>query len=240
MPSNWVALFSGGKDSSWALYRAQLEGINVVRTMTAQPAGDSYLFHTPATDLAALLSESMGIPHTAFAVETAPADESIDSSRQGDRELEALEEALIRLDTSIAGGVDGIITGVVASRFQRDRVDRLCSDHDLDLYDPLWECDPEATLQEMIDTGFDIRIIAVAAGGLDRSWLGRTLDTDTVAELCELAASHGVHPMGEGGEYETLVVDGPHLRVPLQFEARKIWDGTRGRLEITDATLAGD
>ena len=47
--SNWVSLFSGGKDSSWALYRALEEGLDVSRLLTVHPAGDSYMYHTPAT-----------------------------------------------------------------------------------------------------------------------------------------------------------------------------------------------
>jgi len=52
MTDDWVSLFSGGKDSSWALYRALEEGLDVSRLLTVHPAGDSYMYHTPATELA--------------------------------------------------------------------------------------------------------------------------------------------------------------------------------------------
>jgi diphthine-ammonia ligase len=92
----------------------------------------------------------------------------------------------------------------------------------------------------MLDAGFDIRIIRVAAGGLDESWLGRRLDRGALADLETLQESHGVHPLGEGGEFETLVVDGPHMSRSVELEYTTEWDGTRGQLRIEDAWLSGD
>jgi len=58
----WVSLFSGGKDSSWALYQALERELPVERLVTVHPAGDSYMYHVPATRLASLAAESIGIP----------------------------------------------------------------------------------------------------------------------------------------------------------------------------------
>src|SRR6056297_724865 len=66
----WVSLFSGGKDSSWALYRALERGYSVERLLTVHPEGDSYMYHVPETRLAGLAAESIGIP----LVEVEPAD----------------------------------------------------------------------------------------------------------------------------------------------------------------------
>ena len=62
MTDAWVGLFSGGKDSSWAVYRAQQEGLNVERLLTVHPSEDSYMYHVPETKLARLAAESMEIP----------------------------------------------------------------------------------------------------------------------------------------------------------------------------------
>lgn len=238
MAGSWAALFSGGKDSSWALYEAQQTGKTIVRTVTAQPTGDSYLYHTPATHLPSLLAQSAGIQHTTFPVKTAATDPAADSTRRGDQELAPLLAAVQSIDEDLSGGLDGLVVGAVESRFQRDRVERLCDHLGLELFAPLWHCDPQAALTEMIEAGFDIRIVAVAADGLDETWLGRRLDANAMTKLLELQSDRGIHPMGEGGEYETVVVDGPHLDRPLQFESSPEWDGTRGRLDIDDAWLA--
>ena len=39
-------------------------------------------------------------------------------------------------------------------------------------------------------------------------------------------------------EYETLVVDGPHMDRRIELEYETVWEGTRGWLEVEDAWLA--
>jgi uncharacterized protein (TIGR00290 family) len=89
----------------------------------------------------------------------------------------------------------------------------------------------------MLDAGFEILIVQVAAAGLDESWLGRRLDADALDELVALNERYGVHPLGEGGEFETLVTDGPHMHRPIELEWERVWEGSRGHLRVTDARL---
>jgi len=233
----WVSLFSGGKDSSWALYRALEEGLPVERLLTVHPEGDSYMYHVPATDLASLAAESVGIELVDVYPDEFGADDAIDAGEQGDLELEPLEAALRELDGDLDGGLAGVTVGAVESAFQNDRVESMSDRLGIDTFAPLWERDPREIAAEMLAAGFEIRIIRVAAGGLDGSWLGRTLDADAIAELAELHESYGVHLLGEGGEFETLVTDGPHMQRPIELEYETEWDGTRGSLRITDARL---
>ncbi|MFB6137558.1 MAG: diphthine--ammonia ligase [Halobacteriaceae archaeon] len=234
----WVSLFSGGKDSAWALYRALESGRDVSRLVTVHPSPDSYLYHVPATDLAGLAAESIGID----LVEVEPGDlgatAATDASAQGDRELEPLEAALRELDGDLPGGVGGVVAGAVESAYQTDRIRGLCDRLDAELYAPLYGRDPRALGDAMLDAGFEIRVVQVAAAGLDASWLGRTLDAAALDELAGLGEEHSVHLLGEGGEFETLVTDGPHMDRPIRIEAEPAWEGTRGTLEITDAWLA--
>jgi len=236
MSDQWVSLFSGGKDSSWALYQALENDMDVTRLLTVHPQGDSYMYHRPATDIATLAAESLSIP----LLEVTPqnfetSSESLNSTARGDAELEPLEAKLASLEESLELG--GVIAGAVESEYQTSRIQGLCDRLGLDLFAPLWQRDPLKLGEAMIDAGFEIQIIQVAAAGLDESWLGRTLDSTALEELCGLNESHGVHVLGEGGEFETLVTDGPHLRQPIRFEADTEWDGMRGQLRITDAWL---
>ncbi|ADJ15919.1 diphthine--ammonia ligase [Halalkalicoccus jeotgali] len=231
---NWIALFSGGKDSSWALYRALDSGRTVSRLLTVHPAADSYMYHVPATDLAALAADSIGID--LLEVESAVGtDGVVDSGTQGDAELEPLERALSDLDTAV--GVDGIIAGAVESEFQTTRIEAMAERLDAETYTPLWERDPVALAEAMLAAGFEIQIVQVAAAGLDESWLGRSLDRAALEELIALNERYGVHVLGEGGEFETLVTDGPHMDRPIELEYAVEWDGTRGKLQVTDAWL---
>ncbi|WP_254522383.1 diphthine--ammonia ligase [Natrinema caseinilyticum] len=234
----WVSLFSGGKDSSWALYRAIERGLPVERLVTVHPEGDSYMYHVPATDLTALAAESLGIELIDVEPEDFGAEAAVDSSSQGDDELEPLEAALADLDRELPGGVAGVTAGAVESEYQTSRIRGMCDRLGCDLFAPLWRQDPRELADAMLDAGFEITIVQVAAHGLDESWLGRTLDREAIADLEALHEDYGVHILGEGGEFETFVVDGPHMdrRIDLAYETE--WDGTRGRLRITDARLA--
>jgi ABC transporter with metal-binding/Fe-S-binding domain ATP-binding protein len=232
----WVSLFSGGKDSSFALYRALERGLPVERLVTVHPQGDSYMYHVPATDLAGLAAESIGVPLVDVHPDDFEAAEATDAGRQGDTELEPLEAALSELAGEL-GSIAGVTAGAVESAYQADRVAGMCERLEADLFAPLWQRDPEELAGEMLDAGFETRVVQVAAAGLDESWLGRRLDADTLADLRALHAEYGVHLLGEGGEFETLVTDGPHMDRPIELEYTTEFDGTRGRIRVEDARL---
>lgn len=234
---DWVSLFSGGKDSSWALYRGQEEGLDVSRLLTVHPEGDSYMYHTPATHLATLAAESLDIPLVEVSPGDLGAESAADSGAQGDAEIEPLEAALRELQTDADVDLAGVTAGAVESEFQTSRIQALCDRLEIDLFAPLWQRDPESLATEMLDAGFEIRIVQVAAAGLDESWLGRTIDEAALAELQALHERYGVHILGEGGEFETFVVDGPHMdsRIGLDFDTE--WEGTRGHIVVEDAWL---
>ncbi|SIS06415.1 diphthine--ammonia ligase [Natronorubrum thiooxidans] len=233
----WVSLFSGGKDSAWALYQALEDGLEVSHLVTVHPAGDSYMYHVPATDLAALAADSIGIPLIDVEPDDFEADAAADSSAQGDDELEPLEAALVDLDDRLEGGIAGVTAGAVESEYQTSRIQGMCDRLGCELFAPLWQEAPRDLADAMLEAGFEITIIQVAAHGLDESWLGRTLDREALEELERLNDEYGVHILGEGGEFETLVVDGPHMdqRIALEYDTE--WEGTRGRVRITDARL---
>jgi ABC transporter with metal-binding/Fe-S-binding domain ATP-binding protein len=235
MTDQWASLFSGGKDSSWALYRALEDGLNVTRLVTVHPGDDSYMYHVPATNLAALAAESIGIDLLEVDPDDLGAEAATDSAAQGDAELEPLEAALGEL----AGEIDlvGVTAGAVESEFQTSRIEAMCDRLGIDLYAPLWQRDPVTLAEEMLDAGFEILIVQVAAAGLDESWLGRRLNADALDELVALNERYGVHPLGEGGEFETLVTDGPHMDRPIELEWERVWEGSRGHLRVTDARL---
>jgi len=235
----WVSLFSGGKDSSWALYRALEDDLSVEWLVTVHPEGDSYMYHVPATRLAGLAAESIGIPLVAVEPGDLGAETATDAGAQGDAELEPLEAALDSLADEL-GEVAGLTAGAVESEYQTSRIQAMADRLGADLFAPLWQEEPRELARAMLDAGFDIRIVQVAAAGLDESWLGRRLDADALADLETLNEDYGVHLLGEGGEFETLVTDGPHMDRPIELDYAREYDDAagRGRIRIEDAWLA--
>jgi len=216
-----VALISGGKDSSFAMYKALQVGHEITYLITIKSQNpDSYMYHTPNIHLTELFAEATGIPLISEV-----------SSGEKEREVDDLERALQRIE------VDGVVPGVIESEYQASRVRRVCESLGLEMYAPLWHQDPEMLLREMIKV-LDARIVHVSALGFDEGWLGRKIDEPTIEELKVLKERYGIHLAGEGGEYESLVVDAPFFtkRIVL-IKTKRVWHGDYGTLNVLEAAL---
>ncbi|MGC9118425.1 MAG: diphthine--ammonia ligase [Thermoproteus sp.] len=194
-----LALYTGGKDSHYALMRAVEEGHTVKCLITAEPARqDSYMFHAVNARWALLHGEAMGVPH--YLVEVSGVKE---------REVEELGEVLARYRREC--GAEGVLTGAIASRYQKERVDRLAERLGLAHVAPLWGRDQgELLLAEAASEEFVI--VAVMAMGLDARWLGARIGPREAEALLSLSKRYGFSPVGEGGEFETYVMASPLLR----------------------------
>jgi diphthine-ammonia ligase len=220
-----AVLFSGGKDSTMAVYKAIMEGWEVEYLVSMHSENPhSYMFHVPNIHLTKYLSQSLGIP-------------LIQAKTPGEKE-EELKDLKDTLRTLKDKGVDAVFTGAIASKYQKSRIDVLCQEVGLESHAPLWHRDPEEYMHEIIELGFEVMITSVAAEGLDKSWLGRVIDEDLLNELKILHAKHGLHMAFEGGEAETLSLNGPIFKKKLHIlQSKKVWDVDSGHLVIEDAIL---
>lgn len=191
-----VALTSGGKDSNAAIYRMLNRNNRLCCLLSVKSDNKhSYMFDTD-TGLVESQADSWGVPLLEVRTEGVK-----------EEELEDLEEGLLRARE--VHGVEGVVSGALASTYQRDRVERVAERAGLKVFAPLWRQDPENYMRWLVREGFGIRIDDVAARGLEESWVGRTLDEESVEKLVELSREHGFHAAGEGGEYETSVTELP-------------------------------
>lgn len=216
-----AALFSGGKDSNYALFCAQHYGWDVIHLVSVFSAsGESYMYHIPAIELTRLAAESIGIP--LVEVITPPEPET---------ELLPLKETLKKL------GVDGIVSGALASEYQRRRLDQICQDIGIKSFAPLWHKNQRHYIHEMVGEGFEVMVTGCYAEGLDESWLGRVLDHKALAELDRLHEKYGISIAGEGGEYESFVAYGPHMSRRVCIEYEKEWKRDSGKIIVKKAWL---
>ncbi|MFH1473588.1 MAG: diphthine--ammonia ligase [Candidatus Aenigmatarchaeota archaeon] len=215
-----IALVSGGKDSIYAIYKAKQDDHEVKYAATIHSKNpDSYMYHTPNIGLTLMQSRLMGIQMVS--------KESLGIKEQEVRDLEIL---LKNLDA------EGVVCGAIASKYQRDRVEKVCKELKLKLLAPLWGMNPEKLLREMLKNGFEIIITAVAADGFDESWLGRKIDDACIKDLLKLEKKHNISIVGEGGEFETFVLDCPLFSKKLEItKAEKVWKDNSGVYEIKDA-----
>jgi uncharacterized protein (TIGR00290 family) len=93
-------------------------------------------------------------------------------------------------------------------------------------------------LDELVKLKIEAIIVGVYAHGFTSDWLGRKIDQATINDLLELNKKYQVSLVGEGGEYETLVLDAPFFRKKMQLiETEKVWEGQSGYLLVKRATL---
>lgn len=220
-------LFSGGKDSTFALWCAIHQGYDVACLLTIFPQrSDSWMFHYPDIEWTRLQAEAVGIPHV-----------TANASGVKEEELGAMKEALLGLKRT--HGIDCIVSGAIASEYQRWRIEMICHELELRSVAPLWWKDPGRLLTEQVQMGFEFILTACMAMGLTSDWLGRTIDSKAIDELKAISKRYGVSLVFEGGEAETYVTNAPIFNRRIRIaEARPVWKGDSGYLDIVRASLS--
>ena len=221
------SLFSGGKDSTYAIYLAQKQGHEVTCLLSIfTKSEESHLLHYPNLQWTKLQSESMSIPQL-----------TINSkSNETDDELFALEKLLQNAKDQFH--IEGLVHGGIKSQFQKEKFESLCSKLDLVAITPLWNTEPEQYMNDLLNSNFVFIMITVSSDGLDDTWLGKEITKSDIDTLKNLSEKFGFNLNFEGGEAETFVVNCPLYESSIKInQAKKIWDGYRGRFEIVDAEL---
>ncbi len=207
---NCAVLFSGGKDSAYAAYLAQKNGLRLACLLTVISSNpESYMFHTPNISQVDKQAEAMDIP---LLVQQTPGVK--------EKELEDLRR-IIR-ESQQRYDIQGVITGAVESAYQASRVKKICNELDLDCFNPLWQKDQFELLTDLLHDDFMVMITGVFAYPLDASWLGRIIDRDFIMDAGRLYGTYRINPAGEGGEFETFVLNCPLFKNPLRVVDKKI------------------
>ena len=225
------ALFSSGKDSNYALYEMQRQNYEISCLITIKSKNpDSYMFHSANIVIAKLQAEALGIPIV-----------EIESSGEKENELRDLERALKIAREKFK--INGIVTGALASNYQRKRIENAADSCGLRVFSPLWQKNQELELKEIVNAGFKFIITKIACAGLGKEWLGKEIGAGEVEKLIALSRKSGFNAAGEGGEYETLVLDAPNFRKRIaidKFEIKSTSEFTHEFIaDLNSATLSG-
>jgi len=219
-----AVLFSGGKDSCRTVYWCLKNKYDVKYLVTMIPKKeDSWMFHFPNIRLTELSAEAIGLPFV-----------SKETFGIKEKEVEDMKKVLKVLD------IDAVACGGIFSNYQKTRIEKVCKELNLKFLAPFWQTDPEKFLKDTIDLGFDVRIVGVYAEGFDESWLGGKIDKKTLEDLKELNREYSINLIGEGGEYESLVIDGPIFKKKIKIiDSEKVWEEKTqsGYLKIKKARL---
>ena len=216
-----IASWSGGKDSCFALHKAQQRGHQIQSLLIMMQDQDKSNFHMISSELLDAQSEALGIP--IIKIPTTP---------------ETYEQQFKKaLQQAKANGAQGIVTGDIFDVAQHEAgwLERICANVGLTPVKPLWHRNTNEVLNEFIIEGFKATVVRVKTALLSNDWLARTLDQQFFNDLKKLG---NVDLCGEYGEYHTFVTDGPIFKKKIEIQETKTSNiNGWGRLEITKFAL---
>ncbi len=220
-------LFSSGKDSTAAAYIMKQQNYELACLITLKSQNpDSYMFQTAGTELVTLQAEAMNLP-------------LIIQETVGEK-----EEELADLETALRcaqkeHSIQGVVSGALFSTYQRDRIEKICDQLGLKIFSPLWHKSQDQHMEELLRAGFKMIFTAVAAEGLDQTWLNREITLRDIITLKKLHASVKLNVAGEGGEFESAVLDCPLFTQKIIIDGAEIveHDQHSARLLIQQAHL---
>ncbi len=212
-----VSLFSGGKDSFLSAQVAMEQGFEIIAAITVIPEEFSFMFHYPNAHMSHYAADLLGL-----------------------NVIETSEENLWKMIAHMVENdhVEAVISGAIASDYQKTRIEAACTDLGIMSFTPLWRMDQESELQQIIMRGIIPIIVSVSAEGFDTNDLGMTIDSGYLETLKKKNERYGINITGEGGEYETFVTGITTGKRVIIEESEKVWEGSHGYLLINKARVS--
>lgn len=251
-----LILSSGGKDSCYSVWWSLLKGWDVAGIVTVQIDGDdSMMFQLPASQVAGLQASSSKIPWLTVNLSGTPEEEMLELREylkpiiDGDYASKIWnEDEWLRYwpndwsrpiieQFNPNEKIDAIVTGALRSDYQKTRIERMAYDLGVKSFNPLWHHDPYSHMRDLVDHGFELLFTSVSADGLNQEWLGTVLNHESLMRLFELSKKHRFSIDGEGGEFETTVINAPWMGKKISITGDAIWCGHNGYYHINDAKL---
>jgi asparagine synthase (glutamine-hydrolysing) len=204
-----AALISGGKDSLYAAYLESKNNELVCLITFKSKRDDSYMFHIPNIELVKVQAKALNLPLI-----------FVESSGIKEKELVDIRKSLIKAKKRYK--IEGIVSGALASQYQKSRIDKICKELKLKSLAPLWNIEPEVYMHDLMRNRFEVIITGIAACGLDKNFLGRKIDEELFNKLKEVNKKTGIHIGFEGGEAESFVLDCPMFNKKIRIINSKI------------------
>ena len=207
---NLGVMFSGGKDSCYAAYLMKKHNYNLKCLLTMVSKNKySYMFHTPNISLTKTQAKAMGLP-------------ILIQQTAGEKEDELKDLRKLLQEAKKKYNIDGIVTGALFSSYQRERFEKVADKLGLKVFSPLWHKNQEEEMREIVNDNFKIIFSSVAAEGLNEKWLGKIITNKDIDRLVELNKKIGLNIAGEGGEFESFVLDCPLFKKEIKITKSKI------------------
>lgn len=209
-----AVLFSGGKDSTLALdYALRYSKVKCLISIASENP-ESFMFHTPSIEFVEMQAECIGLP-------------LILQKTKGEKEKELNDLKIAIQKAKKKFGIEGIVTGALASAYQASRVQSICNSLNLECFNPLWQKDQFELLEELQKRKITAIVGGVFAQGLE-GFVGKKIDQKFISEIKPLVEKYSINPAGEGGELESFVLDAPFFKKKLIIEDCRIVEAGQG------------
>tara|TARA_Y100000768_G_scaffold103957_2_gene76057 strand:- start:5689 stop:6510 length:822 start_codon:yes stop_codon:yes gene_type:complete len=244
-----AVLSSGGKDSAYATWWAGLQGWEIVSIATVMVKGeDSMMFQLGNTWVAGLQACSMGIPwlpvisHGIEEEEVSDLERVLSGDSDTSKAFEEIWPSWVEVPQDMVlqkerPEIDGLVVGALRSDYQKTRIERMCERLGIRSFCPLWHKNGKSHMQSLVEHGFDVVFTSVSTEGLGQEWLGKKLDLESLLDLRTLSRRHRFNMDGEGGEFETFVVNSPDMTCEIEYTGKPHWQGSRGIFKMDSCAL---
>ena len=216
-------MYSGGKDSNYAVKKALDKGWNVKYLLSIKPTRtDCFLFHYATVEKTPMQAKALGIKHHLLTCNVA------DPKKEAEivKDFVASQE---KVDAVVLGG-----TGLQATQIRS--IQEALKPFGIEAFAAHSGEDHFEVLNQMINENFEIMITQVASDGLSE-WLGRKITKESIKELEADSQKYGFHIGGEGGYYDTFVLDAPTFKQKIEIKdfEKKMEDKYSGHVIIKEA-----
>ena len=220
----FVALVSGGKDSFYSILQAQKYNHELICCAHLTPPqnvleSNSFMYQSAASNVVPfIVKECIGVPLFVAECGGKSKNTSLVYNCDNEDEVEDLFQLLQKVKESYPD-IEGVCSGAILSNYQRVRVENVCSRLNLTPLSYLWRIGSQQQLLEsMLSDGVDAVLVKTAAPGLHpRKHLNRSLSS-LYGYFEKLKDKFDFHMCGEGGEYETLMLDCPLYKKKLVLD----------------------
>jgi len=219
-------LFSGGKDSNYALFKTAQKHSLVCLISLISENKESYMFQSCGNEFLKLQAKALNLP-------------LIEVKTKGEKETE-LKDLKKAIKLAIKKySIEGVVSGAIKSNYQSLRIQNICNDLNLYSINPLWQINEKEYLSELLKNKFEVAIIQIASYPFTKEILGKTINEKIKTELIEISEKYKISCVGEGGEFETFVLDSPMFNKKLQIiSSEKIMESENsGHLKIKEIKM---
>ncbi|MGG5460919.1 diphthine--ammonia ligase [Clostridium sp. B9] len=199
----FIASYSGGKDSTLALYKAMQQGDAVGIIVMMEEDGERSRAHSLFPSVLEAQAKAIGLPLFRAATNWENYEKIFVGKLKEAKEL----------------GAEVLVTGDIDVPEHECWHERVTESVGLKLGMPLWRMSHKEVVQEFINLGFKTKIVTVNLDkGMKEEDLGRILDFEYMKELEE----RGIDPCGEAGEFHTTVIAGPLFKEEINVKHGEI------------------